>query len=76
MNANLAAVAPLACLRQDHRGNDLDVDYSANSSPVAIYWDFENLHAALVEGSMGKVPMPNKTTVSSNKSRWLMSRLW
>jgi hypothetical protein len=54
----------------------LDVDYSANSSPVAIYWDFENLHAALVEGSMGKVPMPNKTTVSSNKSRWLMSRLW
>ena len=32
----------------------MDIDDIGNGRSVAIYWDFENLHAGLVEGKYGE----------------------
>ena len=39
------------------------------SRTVALYWDFENLHAGLLEAKYGKAPTPGRTTASRRRNR-------
>ena len=45
-------------------------DNNDNSRSVAMYWDFENLHAGVLKPGTAKAHTPNKTTDSSRRNLW------
>lgn len=43
-----------------------------DSRSVALYWDFENLHAGLMEAKYGEGACASRTTASRSRKRHLI----